>query len=226
MRILIVEDEKKVSAFIQKGLEESNFAVDIAVDGNEGMYQIQNEAYDAVILDLMLPGCSGLDILKEIRGQGNDIPVICLTAKGKHEDKMAGFDAGTDDYLVKPFRFAELLARLRSLLRRSSKRELNQILNYGDLSLDQKLRKASRANTQINLTPKEYAILEYLMLNPEQVITRTMIAESAWDYNFDLMSNVIDVHLRRLREKIDGNSKAKLIHTVRGMGYVLSQTAP
>ncbi|MBU4334465.1 MAG: response regulator transcription factor [Candidatus Omnitrophica bacterium] len=223
MRILLVEDEKKVARFIKKGLAENNYVVDIAPDGEEGLFLAETELYDAIILDLMLPKINGLDILKRIRKQGKNIPVICLTAKGKIEEKIEGFNAGSDDYLVKPFRFAELLARLRAILKRSKNVPASTNLKYADLSLNQLTRQAERNGHAITLTSKEYSILEYLMLNAEQIITRTMITESAWDYSFDIMSNVIDVHIKRLREKIDGNEKIKLIHTMRGMGYVLKK---
>lgn len=223
MRILVIEDEKKVARFIKKGLVENNYVVDIALDGEEGLFLAETETYDAIILDLMLPKVNGLDILKRIRKQGKKVPVICLTAKGKVEDRIEGLDAGSDDYLVKPFRFSELLARLRAILRRSANVQGSTELKYADLTLNQLTRKAERGGHAITLTSKEYSILEYLMLNAEQIITRTMITESAWEYNFDVMSNVIDVHIRRLREKVDGNEKNQLIHTVRGMGYVLKK---
>ena len=223
MRILVIEDEKKVASFVKKGLSENNFVVDIARDGEEGLFLAQNELYDAIVLDLMLPKLDGLEILRRIRKDGNNVPVICLTAKGKFEDRIEGFNAGSDDYLVKPFRFAELLARLRAILRRSKRTSESAELKYADLILNQRTRKAERRSRTIPLTAKEYQILEYLMLNAEQIVTRTMITETAWDYDFDLMSNVIDVHIRRLREKVDGGEKEKLIHTVRGMGYVLKK---
>jgi len=208
---------------VKKGLTENNFVVDVAEDGEEGLHLVQNEHYDAIILDLMLPKVSGLDLMKQIRRQGNNVPVICLTAKGRLEDKLEGFQAGSDDYLIKPFRFAELLVRLKAVLRRSMSISGNTELSYGDLTLDQRTRRAERHGRPILLTAKEYLILEYLMLNAEQIVTRTMITESAWDYNFDVISNVVDVHIRRLREKIDEGEKVRLIHTVRGMGYVLKK---
>lgn len=223
MRILIIEDELKVACFIKKGLIENNFVVDVASDGEEGLFLAENEPYDAVILDLMLPKINGLDVLRRIRRQGKNVPVICLTAKDTIKDKTEGFEAGSDDYIVKPFRFVELLARLRAVLRRSLKTPDNTKLQYSDLTLDMRTRTAERKGRTIALTAKEYEILELLMLNAETIVTRTMITESAWDYNFDLMSNVVDVHIRRLREKIDGKEKGKLIHTVRGMGYVLKR---
>ncbi|MBF0522316.1 MAG: response regulator transcription factor [Candidatus Omnitrophica bacterium] len=223
MRALIVEDEQKVANFIKKGLLENNFAADIAPDGEEGLFLAENEKYDIVVLDLMLPKISGLEILKSIRKKGIGTPVICLTAKGNLKDKIEGFNAGTDDYIVKPFMFAELLARIRALLKRTQNHLENSVLKYADLVLDQKTRRAERNGRIIVLTAKEFSILELLMINSEQVVTRTLITESAWDYNFDLMSNVVDVHIRRLREKIDGNEKEKLIHTIWGMGYVIKK---
>ncbi|MBU4589836.1 MAG: heavy metal response regulator transcription factor [Candidatus Omnitrophica bacterium] len=223
MRVLVIEDEAKVARFVKKGLLENNFAVDIAPDGEEGLFLAQNEKYDLIVLDLMLPKLDGLELLKKLRKEGKDTPVICLTAKGRFEDRIKGFNAGTDDYLVKPFRFAELLARLRAILRRSTKEPKSAVLEYADLILDQRTRQAKRRDRIIVLTAKEYAILELLMRNAEEIVTRTMITESAWDYNFDFMSNVVDVHIRRLREKVDEEERIKLIHTVRGMGYVLKK---
>ncbi|OGW80489.1 MAG: DNA-binding response regulator [Omnitrophica bacterium RIFCSPLOWO2_12_FULL_44_17] len=223
MRILIIEDEEKVARFVKEGLEENNFSVDIAHDGEQGLFLAQNEKYDAIILDLTLPKRDGLDILKTLRTQGHSVPVLCLTARGKLEEKLAGFNAGSDDYLVKPFRFAELLARVRALIKRVYQMVPNTQLKIEDLCLDQLTRKVTRGSREIFLTAKEYAILEYLMLNAGQIVTRTMISETAWDYNFGSMSNVIDVHVKRLREKIDGDEKEKLIHTVRGAGYALKK---
>lgn len=224
MRVLIVEDELKVANFIKKGLWENNFTVDIAPDGEEGLFLAQSENYDLIVLDLMLPKLDGLELLKKLRKGEKDIPVICLTAKGDIRDKIEGFNAGTDDYLVKPFRFAELLARIRAILKRVKKTPDGADLKYAGLILNRHTRCAERNGRIIILTSKEYSILELLMLNKEQVVTRTMITETAWDYNFDLMSNVVDVHIRRLREKIDEKEKKRLIHTVRGMGYVLKET--
>lgn len=225
MRVLLVEDELKVANFIKKGLLENNFVVDIAADGEDGLFLAQNENYDLVILDLMLPKLNGLELLKKIRKEGKDTPVICLTAKGGINDKIEGFNAGTDDYLVKPFMFAELIVRIQAVLKRAKKVPESSVLKYADLTLDQRTRRAERGGRVIILTAKEYSILELMMLNAEKIVTRTVITESAWDYNFDLMSNVVDVHIRRLREKIDGNRKEKLIHTVWGMGYVLKKTS-
>lgn len=224
MRVLVVEDELKVANFIKKGLLENSFTVDIAPDGEEGLFLAQNENYDLIVLDLMLPKLDGLELLKKLRNEGKDTPVICLTAKGNISDKIEGFNAGTDDYLVKPFRFAELLARIKAILKRSKKTPGSAELKYADLILNLHTRCAKRDGRIIMLTSKEYSILELLMINKEQVVTRTMITETAWDYNFDLMSNVVDVHIRRLREKINDCEKKSLIHTVRGMGYVLKET--
>lgn len=223
MRVLIIEDEKKVADFVKKGLKENNFSVDIALDGEEGLFLAQNENYDLIVLDLMLPKISGIDLLKKIRKEGKDVPVICLTAKGDVKDKIEGFNAGSDDYLVKPFMFTELLARIRAVLKRTKKVSASAELKYGGLILDQRTRRAERNGRLIILTAKEYSILELLMLNPQQVVTRTMIIESAWDYNFNLMSNIVEVHIKRLREKIDAGEKERLIHTVRGMGYILKK---
>ncbi|MFA5260236.1 MAG: response regulator transcription factor [Candidatus Omnitrophota bacterium] len=225
MRVLIIEDEKKVADFVKRGLKENNFSVDIALDGEDGLFLAESENYDLVILDLMLPKISGIDVLQRIRKGGKDVPVICLTAKGDLKDKIAGFNAGTDDYLVKPFMFTELLARIRAVLKRANRVPALTDLKYGDLILDQRTRRAERGGREIILTAKEYSILELLMMNPEQVVTRTMIIESAWDYNFNLMSNIVEVHIKRLREKIDDNEQDKLIHTVWGMGYILKKQA-
>ncbi|HOY09840.1 MAG TPA: response regulator transcription factor [Candidatus Omnitrophota bacterium] len=225
MRVLIIEDEKKVADFVKRGLKENNFSVDIAPDGEEGLFLAESENYDLIILDLMLPKISGIDILQKIRKEGKEVPVICLTAKGDLKDKMEGFNAGTDDYIVKPFMFTELLARIRAVLKRANRTPASTELKYGDLILDQRTRRAERRGREIILTAKEYSILELLMMNPDQVVTRTMIIESAWDYNFNLMSNIVEVHIKRLREKIDADEQEKLIHTVWGMGYILKRQA-
>lgn len=223
MRILVVEDEPKVARFIQKGLREQNFLVDTASDGEEGLFLAESEHYDAVVLDIMLPKIDGFEVLRRLRRRNKKVPVICLTAKGKLEDKLEGFKAGSDDYLIKPFRFSELLARLRAVLKRSAVAESETELRYADLSLNLLTRQAARAGRSILLTSKEFNLLEYFMRHPEEVLTRTMIIESAWDYNSDLLSNVIDVHIKRLREKIEARGETPLIHTVRGMGYILKE---
>jgi heavy metal response regulator len=220
MRILIVEDEKKVAAFIKKGLEEETYAVDIASDGEEGLHLGEQNPYDLIILDLMLPKINGLDILSHLRAKKIETPILLLTAKDSVEDKVEGLNQGADDYLTKPFAFSELLARIRVLLRRG-KTETKTTLEIADLTLDLVSHKVNRGNEEIELTGKEYSLLEYFMRNQEKVLTRTMIAEHVWDYNFDTFTNVIDVYVNHLRKKIDKNFPAKLLHTLRGVGYVM-----
>ena len=220
MRILIVEDEKKVAAFIKKGLEEETYAVDIATDGEEGFHLGERNQYDLIILDLMLPKINGLDILSSLRSQNIETPILLLTAKDSVEDKVEGLNQGADDYLTKPFAFSELLARIRVLLRRG-KSESKTTLEIADLTLNLVSHKVSRGNEEIELTGKEYSLLEYFMRNQEKVLTRTMIAEHVWDYNFDTFTNVIDVYVNHLRKKIDKNFSTKLLHTLRGVGYVM-----
>jgi heavy metal response regulator len=220
MRILIVEDEKKVAAFIKKGLEEETYAVDIASDGEEGLHLGEQNPYDLIILDLMLPKINGLEILSLLRAKKIETPILLLTAKDSVEDKVEGLNQGADDYLTKPFAFSELLARIRVLLRRG-KTETKTTLEIADLTLDLVSHKVSRGNEEIELTGKEYSLLEYFMRNQEKVLTRTMIAEHVWDYNFDTFTNVIDVYVNHLRKKIDKNFPAKLLHTLRGVGYVM-----
>ena len=220
MRILIVEDEKKVAAFIKKGLEEETYAVDIATDGEEGLHLGEQNQYDLIILDLMLPKINGLDILSRLRSQKIDTPILLLTAKDSVEDKVEGLNQGADDYLTKPFAFSELLARIRVLLRRG-KAESKTTLEIADLTLNLVSHKVNRGTEEIELTGKEYSLLEYFMRNQEKVLTRTMIAEHVWDYNFDTFTNVIDVYVNHLRKKIDKNFSTKLLHTLRGVGYVM-----
>jgi DNA-binding response OmpR family regulator len=222
MRILIVEDEEKVAAFIRKGLEQSSYAVDHAPSGEEALKLVDGTAYDAVILDLMLPGISGLDVVREIRKRKMDVPVIALTARGELDDRVAGLEAGCDDYLPKPFAFTELLARLKALLRRATTVR-PAVLTYRDLTLDPVTRTVTRGTRKIELTNKEYALLEYLMRFPEQVLTRPTLLEAVWGYDFETQSNVLEVYMNFLRRKIDAKSDRKLLHTVRGTGYVLRE---
>jgi heavy metal response regulator len=222
MRILVVEDEKKVAGFIRQGLEEEHYTVDVAYDGEVGLQMAESESYDLLILDIMLPKKSGLELIKEFRAHKGTAPALMLTAKVTTEDKVAGLDSGADDYLTKPFAFAELIARVRSLLRRSSK-EKSTLLAIADLELDTVTHKAKRAARTIELTAKEYALLEYLLRNGERVLSRTVIAEHIWDYNFDTGTNIIDVYVNHLRNKIEGVGEKKLIHTVRGVGYVMKE---
>ncbi len=220
MRILVVEDEKKVARFIQQALEEERHDVDIAYDGERGLSMAESQSYDLLILDVMLPKKNGLDVTREFRGHHGATPILMLTAKTATEDKVAGLDSGADDYLTKPFAVAELLARVRSLLRRGVA-EKSTVLKVFDLELDTISRKARRAGKTIDLTTKEYALLEYLLRNKERVLSRSIIAEHIWDYHFDTGTNLIDVYINHLRNKIDSGFSRKLLHTVRGVGYVI-----
>jgi heavy metal response regulator len=222
MRVLVVEDEKKVARFIQQGLEEEHYAVDVAHDGERGLQMAEAENYDLLILDVMLPKMSGIELVKTLRAKPKTTPVLLLTAKTATEDKVAGLDSGADDYLTKPFAFEELLARVRSLLRRGSF-EKSIILKVADLELDTVKHKAKRGGKTIELTAKEYSLLEYLMRNKDRVLSRTIISEHIWDYNFDTGTNIIDVYVNHLRNKIDEGFELKLIHTVRGVGYVMKE---
>jgi len=216
----VVEDEKKVAGFIKKGLEEETYAVDVAYDGEEGLHMARENQYDLIILDLMLPRIEGLEVLRQIREGTIDTPVILLTAKDSVEDKVRGLNKGADDYMTKPFAFSELLARVRVLLRRG-KADTKTVLQIDDLTLDLVSHKVNRNGEEIELTGKEYSLLEYFMRNKGKVLTRTMIAEHVWDYNFDTFTNVIDVYINHLRKKIDKNYPKKLLHTMRGVGYVM-----
>jgi heavy metal response regulator len=220
MRILVVEDEKKVASFLKKGLEEEYYAVDCAYDGEEALYMVETNEYDLMILDIMLPKIDGLEVLKGVRDKGSPLPVLMLTAKDSVEDVVKGLDTGGDDYLTKPFAFAELLARVRALLRRKERAPAGE-LQVADLVLDPVTHAVSRGGREIELTAKEYTLLEYLMRQVNRVVTRTMISEHVWDYHFDPMTNVIDVYVNHLRKKIDLNSSQRLIHTIRGVGYML-----
>ncbi len=222
MRILVVEDEKKVAGFIKKGMEEETYAVDVAVDGEEGLAMAEVNQYDLIILDLMLPKMDGLEMLTRCRDKKINTPIILLTAKDSVEDKVTGLNKGADDYLTKPFAFSELLARSRSLLRRGQG-EAKTVLKLADLSLDMVSHKVNRNGEEVELTGKEYSLLEYFMRNQSKVLTRTMIAEHVWDYNFDTFTNVIDVYINHLRKKIDKDHPKKLLHTLRGVGYVLKE---
>jgi heavy metal response regulator len=220
VRLLVVEDEKKVASFIKKGLEEEGYAVDIAPDGEEGLAMSLAQVHDLIILDIRLPKVDGLQVLKALRQEKVMTAVLLLTVRATIEDKVLGLDAGADDYLTKPFAFQELLARVRALLRRRKAADPT-ILQLADLSLDPARRTVSRGTERIDLTPREFALLDYLMRNPGRVLTRTMIAEHVWDYDFDTSTNVIDVYINYLRKKIDTGREPKLLHTVRGVGYVL-----
>lgn len=222
MRILVVEDEEKVASFIRKGLEEERYAVDPARDGEEGLSLAQVNPYDLIVLDLMLPKLDGFRLLGLLREEGIDTPVLVLTARDRLDDKVRGLDLGADDYLTKPFAFSEFLARVRALLRRG-KPTRSPTLSVADLTLDPASRRVTRAGHTIELTAKEYSLLEYFLRHPGQVLTRTMISEHVWDQSFDSYTNVIDVYVNYLRKKIDQSFSPKLIQTVRGVGYVLRE---
>jgi DNA-binding response OmpR family regulator len=223
MRILIVEDEKKVASFIKKGLQQEGYAADTVHDGADAVHNAALFDYDLVILDLMLPTKPGLEVMREIRSKKPKLPVLVLTAKGAVNDKVAGLDAGADDYLIKPFAFAELSARIRALLRRGTQE--NPALRLADLEMDTSSRQVRRAGQPIDLKLKEYALLEFLLRNVHRPVTRTMIVEHVWDIHFDSVSNVVDVHINSLRNKIDKGFPRPLIHTVRGVGYMLTDRA-
>lgn len=218
MRLLLVEDEAKLARFIKRGLEEEQFSVDVAGDGEEAMSLIEATSYDLIILDLMLPKRDGFEVLKGLRARKGWVTVLILTAKASVQDKVKGFELGSDDYLTKPFAFAELVARIRNLLRRSGPTR-SVMLKVGVLTLDPLTRTVRRGDQPIELTNKEFAILEYLMRHPNQVMTRTMITEHVWDYSFSIGSNVIDVYVTMLRKKVD--PEKRLIQTVRGVGYLM-----
>ena len=220
MRILVVEDEKKIASFIKRGLKEQNYSVDVIYDGEEGLFMAEVNDYDLIVLDLMLPGKDGLTLCRELRGKGVDVPVLMLTARDAVNDKISGLDAGADDYLTKPFAFGEFLARVRALTRRTQQVKTTT-LKVADLELNQVTHKVTRAGKAIQLTGTEYALLEYLMVNVNQVVTRTMISEHVWNDDFDSFSNIINVYINYLRKKIDADFDKKLIHSLRGVGYVM-----
>jgi heavy metal response regulator len=220
VRLLVVEDENKVASFIKKGLEEEGYAVDLAADGEAGLAMALERVHDLIILDIRLPKMDGLQVLQVLRQDKITTPVLLLTVRATIEDKVLGLDAGADDYLTKPFAFQELVARVRALLRRRAETEPTT-LRVGDLSLDPARRTVTRGGVKIDLTAREFSLLDYFMRNPGRVLTRTMIAEHVWDYSFDTSTNVIDVYVNYLRKKIDAEREPKLLHTVRGVGYVL-----
>ncbi len=222
MRLLVVEDEKTLADLIKEGLEEEGFSVDVAYDGQEGLFMAQNEPFDLVVLDIMLPEIDGIEILKSMRNNKITTPVLMLTAKSDVEDKVSALNIGADDYLTKPFSFEELLARIKAVLRRNFK-EASNIIRIADLKLDLSTREVERAGKKIDLTAREYALLEYLALNKNRLLTRTDITEHIYNYEFDFDSNVVDVTVTRLRKKIDKDFKKKLIHTVRGVGYMIKE---
>lgn len=222
MRILLIEDETKIAGFIQRGLKEQKFAVDVARNGEEGLFLAEVNPYDLILLDIMLPKVDGFSICKQLRTKRNHTPILMLTARDAVNDKINGLNAGADDYLSKPFAFGELLARIRALLRRPQEKKSNH-LQVADLEIDTLNHEVKRAGKSISLTSKEYALLEYLMAHANQVVTRTMISEHVWEENFHSFSNVIDVHIKYLRDKIDKGFKKKLLQTIRGTGYILKE---
>ena len=221
MRLLVVEDDPTIASFVAKGLEEAGFAVDRAADGDRGLRLALTEPYDAAIVDLMLPGRDGLSLIEELRRRRLRTPVIILSAKREVDDRVKGLQAGGDDYLTKPFAFSELLARVQALIRRASGAVEPTRLVVGDLVLDLITRRVERSGRPIELRPREFALLEYLMRNAGRVVAKTMILEHVWNYSFDPRTNVVDVLVHRLREKIDRDFETKLLHTVRGIGYVI-----
>ncbi len=222
MRILLVEDEKRMADFVTKGLKEERYAIDVAYKGEDAIFLIDVNPYDLIILDLMLPDTSGLAICKHIRNKKMDTPILIITAKDSVRDKVKGLDFGADDYLTKPFSFDEFLARVRALLRRKRADKMS-VFRVADLELNQLTHKVKRADREIDLTSKEYALLEYLIMNANEVVTRTMISEHVWNEEFDSLSNIIDVFVNHLRNKIDKDSDKPLIHTIHGAGYILKE---
>jgi len=222
MKVLIIEDEKKTAGYLRKGLAENGFVVDVVHQGDDGIHHARTSEYDLIILDVMLPERDGWSIVSELRSVGNQTPVLFLTARDAVEDRVKGLELGGDDYLVKPFAFTELLARVRSLLRRGQSRQPERT-QIADLEIDFLRQKAARSGKRLDLTPKEFALLSLLARRTGEVLSRTLIAEQVWDMNFDSDSNVVDVHVRRLRSKVDDPFSRKLIHTVRGAGYVLEE---
>ena len=223
MRVLVIEDDQRTASFIAKGLRQAGFAVDHAADGEDGLHRLLSESCDVAVVDIMLPKLDGLTLIDRLRTRGVTTPVIVLSAKSSVDDRVNGLRSGGDDYLVKPFAFSELLARIQALLRRGRPVSEPTSLTVGGLSMDLLRRKVSRAGKQIDLQPLEFALLEYLMRNAGKVVSKTMIMEHVWDYNFDPQTNVVEARICRLRDKIDRPFETKLIHTLRGVGYVLEE---
>ena len=226
MRLLLVEDDIKTASFVLKGLKENGYAVDHVSDGESGLHMALSEPYDAAIIDVMLPKLDGLALIEQLRKKKNKLPVIILSARGSTNDRVKGLETGSDDYLPKPFAFTELLARVQALVRRASGVAESTSLIVGDLSMNLLTRQVARRNHQIDLQPREFALLEYLMRNAGRVVSKTMIMEHVWDYNFDPHTNVVEACMCRLRDKVDkGPKTAKLIHTIRGVGYVVREAS-
>jgi DNA-binding response OmpR family regulator len=222
MRVLIVEDERKTASFVRKALQAEGFAVDVLANGEDALLAAAGTPFDAIVLDIMLPGCDGLSVLRRLRERKNTTPVLLLSARGEVNERVEGLNLGADDYLPKPFELAELVARVRALTRRGGENKFTT-LRIADLTLDTLTRKARRAETEIELTSREFRLLEFLMRSAGRLCGRMMILEKVWDYDFDPGTNLVDVYVRRLREKIDANFEPKLLHTVRGSGYLLKE---
>jgi DNA-binding response OmpR family regulator len=221
MRVLLIEDDVRVASFIKRGLEAERYDVQVAIDGEQAMQMADDAYYDVIVLDLLLPKASGIEVCRHIRGSGNSTPILMLTARDSLADKVAGLAAGADDYMTKPFAFEELLVRIQVLLRRGRDLEMVKMLQVGDLELDIETHEVRRAGRVLDLTPKEFALLEYLMQRAGRVVSRTLIEERVWGYRHDPMTNVVNVYIRRLRRKIEQPSEPPLIRTVRGVGYAL-----
>ena len=225
MRVLVIEDDDDVAAYLAKALREIGAVVDRAADGKEGLLLAATEPYDVLVVDRMLPGLDGLSIVRTLRASGNAVPALILSALGDVDDRVAGLRAGGDDYLVKPFAFSELQARIEALLRRARPTTVETTLRVGDLAMDLLAREVRRGGRHIDLQPREFRLLEYLMRHAGQVVSRTMLLENVWDYHFDPQTNVVDVHVSRLRRKLEAGFDAPLLHTVRGAGYMLRADA-
>jgi DNA-binding response OmpR family regulator len=221
MRVLMIEDDIKIASFVSKGLKEAGYVIDHYINGSDGLAAAKQETYDAGIFDIMLPGIDGLSIIDELRSSNINLPVLILSARRSVDDRVKGFETGGDDYLTKPFAFSELLARLQALIRRANHIVEPNNLTVHDLSIDIRTRKVKRGDKKITLQPREFSLLEYLMRNAERIVSKSMIMEHVWDYNFDPHTNVVEARVCRLREKIDKDFETPLIHTIRGVGYVL-----